>query len=70
MDDVFKAVGIVGVLSQQIFSFYCFFFFCVCVFVCFLPWCYCSRSSVLQGKEYLTGNPIGVAHCWDLFCCL
>lgn len=31
MDDVFKAVGIVGVLSQQIFSFYWFFFLCVCV---------------------------------------
>lgn len=37
MDDVFKAVGIVGVLSQQIFSFYCLFFFvCVCLFVFYL----------------------------------
>lgn len=37
MDDVFKAVDIVGVLSQQIFSFYCFFFFvCVCLFVFYL----------------------------------
>lgn len=36
MDDVFKAVGIVGVLSQEIFSFYCFVFLCVCVFVFYL----------------------------------
>lgn len=68
MDDVFKAVSIVGVLSQEIFSFYCFFV-CVCL-VLFFTLVLLFKKLCVARKEYLTGNPIGVAHCWDLFCCL